>query len=115
MAGISLASSDTTLSGRAQLDPQRTCVGCRRKGDRSALLRFVVTGDGAVVLDERRRLPGRGAWLHPDRRCAELAVRRSAFLRALRLRGVGVRVDVTQVLPTVPAPAQGAAREHGKE
>ncbi|WP_245612657.1 YlxR family protein [Actinotalea ferrariae] len=40
-------------------------------------------GDLAVV-DVRRSLPGRGAWVHPDLQCLELAERRRAFPRALR-------------------------------
>jgi len=42
------------------------------------------SGAGAVVVDERRRLPGRGAWLHADQACVDLAVRRRAIGRALR-------------------------------
>jgi len=34
-----------------------------------------------------RRLPGRGAHLHPTRECLELAERRRAFPRALRVSG----------------------------
>jgi Predicted nucleic-acid-binding protein implicated in transcription termination len=47
------------------------------------------TGAGPVpiVPDPRRRIPGRGAWLHPDQRCVELAERRRAFTRALRVPG----------------------------
>ena len=74
-------------AGSVALEPQRRCVGCRRRGGRSVLLRFaVVERDGAstVVLDERRILPGRGAWLHPDLECWDLATRRTALLRALR-------------------------------
>src|SRR3954463_16119773 len=47
-----------------------------------------------VVPDLRRRIAGRGAWLHPATRCAELAVRRRAFARALRVSG---SVDPTPV------------------
>jgi predicted RNA-binding protein YlxR (DUF448 family) len=32
-------------------------------------------------------MAGRGAWVHPDQRCVELAVRRRAFARALRVPG----------------------------
>ncbi|MFI9009616.1 YlxR family protein [Actinosynnema sp. NPDC053489] len=43
--------------------------------------------DGTVVPDTRRRLPGRGAWLHPDPDCLRNAEKRRAFPRAFRLHG----------------------------
>ena len=77
--------------------PVRTCVGCRERDLRSALLRLVLApattaspspeGGPAVVVDERKALPGRGAWLHPDRACLDLAARRRAVPRALRVAG----------------------------
>ena len=66
--------------------PIRTCVGCRTRLSADGLLR-VVAEDGALVPDPRRRLPGRGAWLHPDLDCLRRAERRSAFPRALRVPG----------------------------
>jgi len=65
--------------------PQRTCIGCRKKAARSELLRLVAEGSGstAVLVDERRRMAGRGAWLHPSEACLALAVKRRAFGRAL--------------------------------
>ncbi|MFQ6266418.1 YlxR family protein [Kutzneria viridogrisea] len=42
---------------------------------------------GAVLPDPRRRLPGRGAWVHPDPDCLRTAERRRAFPRAFRLTG----------------------------
>jgi len=89
--------------------PQRTCVGCRGGGDRSVLLRLVAHEDGGqttVVLDRRRRLPGRGLWLHPDEHCLVLAQRRAAFVRALRLAGP---VDVSRVGDQVRAMLQDGA------
>ncbi len=47
----------------------------------------VVVVDGVLTPDPRRRLPGRGAWLHPDPECLHRAERRSAFPRALRVPG----------------------------
>src|SRR5690606_10403344 len=70
--------------------PVRTCVGCRRR-DLAARLVRVVLADGTAgrtaVVDLARRLPGRGAWLHPDLQCLDLAERRRAFARALRTAG----------------------------
>ncbi|MGN6243615.1 MAG: YlxR family protein [Motilibacteraceae bacterium] len=68
----------------------RTCVGCRERAPKPDLLRVVVVeseGVRAVEPDVRGRLPGRGASLHPDLRCLDLAERRRAFPRAFRLPG----------------------------
>lgn len=64
--------------------PVRTCVGCRSRAAKPELLR-VVAVSGALVPDPRGRLPGRGASLHLDLGCLDLAERRRAFGRALRL------------------------------
>ena len=71
--------------------PIRTCVGCRKRAPAFDLLRFVAAGaedDLKLQPDPSRRLPGRGAHLHPDPACFALAERRRAFGRALRLTGV---------------------------
>jgi predicted RNA-binding protein YlxR (DUF448 family) len=52
------------------------------------LLRVVAGSDAhgpAVVPDPEGTAPGRGAHLHPTPACYDLAVRRRAFARALRL------------------------------
>jgi predicted RNA-binding protein YlxR (DUF448 family) len=78
--------------------PVRTCVGCRGRGDRADLVRVVVV-EGLLVPDLRARAVGRGAWLHPDPTCLDLAVRRRALPRALR----------------VPGPLDDTAVRHGLE
>ncbi|WP_433253946.1 YlxR family protein [Streptosporangium sp. CA-135522] len=69
-----------------QAAPLRTCVGCRVRTVSSELLRLVVV-EGVIVPDLRRRLPGRGASLHPSLSCLALAERRRAFPRAFRVAG----------------------------
>ena len=68
------------------MEPVRTCVGCRARAPRSALLR-VVARDGVLVADEKAVLPGRGAWVHDTDECVATALRRRAFGRALRESG----------------------------
>ena len=68
----------------AQQGPVRTCVGCRGRAAKHELLR-VVAGDGALIPDPAGRAPGRGAHLHPTQECLDLALRRRAFGRALRV------------------------------
>jgi predicted RNA-binding protein YlxR (DUF448 family) len=71
----------------------RTCIGCRRKQRAIELLRVVVV-DGVVIPDLRHCLPGRGAWVHPDPGCLDMAERRRAFGRALR---VSEHLDTSKV------------------
>jgi predicted RNA-binding protein YlxR (DUF448 family) len=56
-----------------------------------------------VVADPRLRLPGRGAWLHPTPECLDLALRRRAFGRALRVKAL---LDVAAVGAYVEAREQ---------
>ncbi|MGQ4597578.1 DUF448 domain-containing protein [Nocardia sp. R6R-6] len=80
---------------RRRAAPVRTCIGCRKRELAVDLLRIVardrVTGNGSHVIeiipDPRRRLPGRGAWLHPLYACLSTAERRRAIGRALRVSG----------------------------
>ena len=69
--------------------PVRTCIGCRERATARELLRVVIgTGDDgqpAAVPDPSGTAPGRGAHLHPTAECYDLAVRKRAFGRALRL------------------------------
>ncbi|WP_426595898.1 DUF448 domain-containing protein [Cellulomonas sp. McL0617] len=51
-------------------------------------------GSPALVVDVGRRMPGRGAWLHPDPGCLDTAERRRALGRALRNAGL---LDVSVV------------------
>ena len=68
------------------MDSVRTCVGCRARAPRTTLLR-VVAVDSTLVPDERASMPGRGAWVHETRECVDAAIRRRAFVRALRVSG----------------------------
>lgn len=65
--------------------PVRTCVACRSKDGRDDLVRWVAAEDGRVALDARAARSGRGAWVHPTRKCVSLMVKRHAAERALKL------------------------------
>ncbi|MEV7339999.1 YlxR family protein [Streptomyces sp. NPDC058470] len=92
------------MSGRtrARACPERTCVGCRERAAKKDLLRIVAV-EGECVPDHRGTLPGRGAYVHPALVCFDLAVRRRAFPRALRVPGSldskALRHYVEQVTP----------------
>ena len=71
--------------------PQRRCVGCTVRKDKSALTRFVVV-DGSLELDLDQRRPGRGAYAC-DRACAERGLARGGFARSFR-RSVRMSPDL---------------------
>jgi predicted RNA-binding protein YlxR (DUF448 family) len=84
----------------------RTCLGCRQRAARHELLRVVATDQGSgltVVPDPGRRLPGRGANLHPTPECLALALRRRAFPRALRVSG-RLATEVLEQYVAAPGP-----------
>ncbi|HVQ87621.1 MAG TPA: YlxR family protein [Actinomycetes bacterium] len=72
-------------------------MGCRQKAPQADLLRVVAVPGPAGMLavpDPRRQQPGRGAYVHLRPECLDLAERRRAFPRALRLTGA---LDHSQV------------------
>ncbi|GGO93563.1 YlxR family protein [Wenjunlia tyrosinilytica] len=106
------------MSGRtrARACPERTCVGCRTRAAKDDLLRTVAVGDECVP-DPRGTLPGRGAYVHPDEACLDLAVRRRALPRALRVQGPldvgGLREWVGQC--KTPLPSESTAERHEEQ
>jgi len=75
------------MTGRTRHIPQRTCIGCGLKRPQAELVRLAVgSRPGTIVLDRRRRLPGRGAYLCPRIQCLAEALRRRRVDRALRVR-----------------------------
>jgi hypothetical protein len=56
-------------------NPVRTCVGCRKAVAQETLVRLVLDGAGRVVVDEVRRQPGRGAWVHRSAGCVNSATK----------------------------------------
>ena len=89
--------------------PERTCVGCRQTAPRAQLLRLVreETPDGSaprVRLDPTGAASGRGAWLHRDASCLDLALRRGGLARSFRGRvdAGALTGDLQQYEPTIP-------------
>lgn len=65
---------------------ERTCIVSGAKGAPEAMLRFALAPDGSVVLDIRRKLPGRGVWTRLSAEAVRLAAQKQAFSRAFRVR-----------------------------
>jgi uncharacterized protein len=80
--------------------PERKCVLTGTRADRAALIRLVLSPDGAVLPDVRAKAPGRGAWLSVDRRPLEQAIAngklRGALGRAFRTRDLQIAADLPE-------------------
>jgi hypothetical protein len=66
--------------------PIRICAGCRTRRTQAELLR-VARRAGDVVVDPKRRIGGRGAYVCFDPRCVERALGSGALRRSLRQDG----------------------------
>ena len=97
----------------------RTCIGCRKRELAAELLRVVAVTDGngttSVTVDAAAVLPGRGAWLHPDGQCAQWAVKRRAFVRALRLTGSPDTSAVIEYVEGIRPPEHPVKRTGSEE
>lgn len=69
---------------------ERTCIVTRAALPAEAMIRFVVSPDGEVVPDLRRRLPGRGVWVTATAAMVATAERKHLFARGF---GEAVRVE----------------------
>ena len=62
----------------------RTCVGCRGEAGKTGLIRVVRRTEGGAAIDQTGAATGRGAYVHADATCIDLARKRKALDRALR-------------------------------
>lgn len=72
-----------SASPRKKHIPQRTCVGCRQVNAKRELIRLVRTPQG-ILIDPSGKMAGRGAYLHRQRSCWEIALK-GALAHALRV------------------------------
>src|ERR1700759_2541094 len=62
----------------------RMCAVSREQRPIDELIRFVVSPQGEVVPDIKRKLPGRGMWVSASRQTVAEAVRRHQFSRGFQ-------------------------------
>ncbi|HEU4370028.1 MAG TPA: YlxR family protein [Methylomirabilota bacterium] len=64
--------------------PTRTCLGCRQRRPKHALVRLVRRADGVVAVDGGAALPGRGAYVCAAAGCVERALKTGRLAHAFR-------------------------------
>src|ERR1700682_6003969 len=97
-----LALADPDLDNGPRTDKSATmrmCAVTREVRPIGELIRFVVSPQGEVMADLKRKLPGRGLWVSASRRTVAEAVRRHQFSK-------GFKRDV-RVAPTLAADTEG--------
>jgi predicted RNA-binding protein YlxR (DUF448 family) len=101
----------------------RMCVGCRQRATVDQLLRVALhPGERSddrnltvtVLADPRRRVLGRGAWVHPDPACVALADRRRAFGRALKSSAPVNSAQVAGYVETLARPPSSRPQPSGR-
>ncbi len=70
---------------RRSVNP-RTCVACRRERKPREMLRVVRMPDGQVILDERGKQSGRGAYVCPEPQCVALCLKKNLLEKALKCK-----------------------------
>jgi predicted RNA-binding protein YlxR (DUF448 family) len=65
--------------------PQRTCIACRKVDAKRGLRRLVRIEGDRVAVDPSGKHAGRGAYLCLERGCWEVALKRTAIERALKI------------------------------
>src|ERR1700738_5453928 len=82
-----LAIADPDLAHGPRTDRSATvrmCAVTRQVRPTDELIRFVVSPQGEVVADLKRKLPGRGLWVSASRQAGEEAVRRHQFSKGFK-------------------------------
>jgi hypothetical protein len=82
-----LALADPDLDNGPRTDrsaTMRMCAVSRQVRPIDELIRFVVSPQGEVVPDLKRKLPGRGMWVSASRQAVAEAVRRNQFNKAFK-------------------------------
>lgn len=77
------------------MTPLRMCMVCRKRQEKSALVRVVKTPEGRICPDPTGKLSGRGAYFCKDRTCLEQAGKRRTLERAFSCK---VEAEVYQNL-----------------
>ena len=82
-----LALADPDLENGPRTDrsaTMRMCAVRREVRPNDELIRFVVSPQGEVIPDLKRKLPGRGLWISASRRTVAEAVRRNQFSKGFK-------------------------------
>ena len=64
--------------------PERTCIVCRKKDDKSNFIKIVKNKNGEILIENGKNLDGRGAYICKDKKCLEACKKSKALNRAFK-------------------------------
>ena len=69
--------------------PQRTCIGCNEKKDKTELIRIVKSPEGEISVDKTGKKPGRGAYICDNENCLEKVIKSKRLSKVLETEITG--------------------------
>lgn len=66
--------------------PQRTCIGCNSKKNKSELIRIVKNKEGNISIDKTGKATGRGAYICDNIECLEKAIKTKRIDKAFEMK-----------------------------
>ena len=64
--------------------PERTCIACRKKGDKSLFVKIVLNKDGKAKIERDVKLEGRGAYVCKNATCVSTCKKNKALNRVFK-------------------------------
>lgn len=65
--------------------PQRMCIGCNEKKDKTELIRIVRDTNGEISVDKTGKKPGRGAYICDNSNCLERLIKSKRLSKVLEV------------------------------
>ena len=65
-------------------EPERTCIACRKKGDKSLFVKVVLNKNGEVKVESGAKLEGRGAYVCKTAECVSTCKKTKALNRVFK-------------------------------
>ena len=66
--------------------PQRTCIGCNCKKEKSELIRIVIDKQQNINVDKTGKMPGRGAYVCCNKDCLNNAIKTKKLERVFEVK-----------------------------
>ena len=65
-------------------EPERTCIACRKKGDKSLFVKVVLNKNGDAKIESGAKLEGRGAYVCKTAECVSACKKTKALNRVFK-------------------------------